>query len=226
MAKGCRVILAFLISMMLISIAEAQEKKYNQYYNPVSLIKRLSYENFKNIKLLTSAIYNYGGGESEVEALVEQYAEASALYFQNKVEESANKFTENEKAIQDTAEKLATKYKEDATKLLMGGIKLKVKDQIKRSLKGEKENKVVSQFVDNGSAVLKHADDLFVRAKYTSSIYYYRRVKENIFNMYEAMEFDKDKDKDKKIKEDMLAPYKKDIEDNKNKIYKSKEKEN
>jgi len=99
------------------------EKKYNKQYNTTALVKRLSYENYKNIKLLRSAIINYGGGEAEFQKLIDQYAEATALYFEDKIDESANKFTENEREILKTAKKIADIYSKDSSQFFSKTIK-------------------------------------------------------------------------------------------------------
>jgi hypothetical protein len=99
------------------------EKKYNKQYNTLALVKRLSYENYKNIRLLRTAIINYGGGEAEFQKLIDQYAEATALYFEDKIEESASKFTENERDILKTAKKIADVYSKDSSQFFSKAIK-------------------------------------------------------------------------------------------------------
>jgi len=231
--------------------SQTEEKKYNQQYNPVSLVKRLSYENFKNIKLLRVAIMNYGGGEAEVQKLVEQYAEATALYFEDKVEESASKFSENEREIFRIAKKLATDYSNDSSKFLTKGIKRYIQISIQQDVDGTGKdvNAVMGKYLDNAKASQKRASSILEDYKYTNeknstsakrlvtSIYYYRLTKENLLLMYqiyvESMKLDSDKKKDremkdqlfdKMIREDFKDDYKKDMQDNKNKVYTSMEK--
>jgi hypothetical protein len=229
--------------------SQTQGNSYNQQYNPVSLIKRLSYENFKNIKLLRSAIMNYGGGEAEVQKLVDQYAEATALYFEDKVEESASKFSENERDIFKTAKKLAADYSKDSSKFLNKGIKRNVQIAIQSEVEGKQRDAVMDKYLDNAKSAHKRANSILDDYKYTnetnsssaqrlvSSIFYFRLAKENLFLMYRAyiepMKLDADKKKDremkdqffdKMIKEDYKDDYKKDLQDNKNKVYTSMEK--
>jgi hypothetical protein len=219
----------FLISLCIVIPAFAQEKQFNQLYRPLPVVKRLSYENFKNIKLLQSAIMNFGEGESEVERLIDQYAEASALYFQNRIEEAASKFSENERNILKTAQRIAKKYKEDTEALLIQAIKLNVKTSLQRALKGQKRNEVADKLLANGQFGVQKANDYYDRYKdavtappteLVSSIYYYRRAKENLFLMYEAS------DMDSQEKKNFFEQHKKDIDDNNNRVHQSKQKQN
>jgi len=247
----------FLVLFIVINIfgafntgySQTEVSKYNQQYNPVSLIKRLSYENFKNIKLLRSAIMNYGGGEAEVQKLIDQYADATALYFEDKVEESAAKFSENEKEIFKIAKKIAGDYSKDSSLFLNKGIKRNVKLSIQQELEGKPRDAVMDKYLDNAKSANKRASSILDDYKYSTeknagsaqrlitSIYYFRLAKQNIFLMYQAyiepMKLDADKKKDremkdqlfdKMIKEDYKEDYKKDLQDNKNKVYTSMEK--
>jgi len=247
----------FLALMVLINIfyfssgihAQEGEKQYNTQYSPTSVVKRLSYENFRNIKLLRSAILNYGGGEAEVQKLIDQYADATALYFQDKTEEAANKFTENEREIFKAAKKIAGDYHNDSTSFLTKGIKRNVQVSIEREVDGKGRDAVMDKYLENAKISLKKGSAIYEDYKYTgdkttgsakrliTSIYYYRMAKQNLFMMYQAhidgMKLDPDKKKDqemkdqmfdKLIREDYKADYKKDIQDNKNKVYVSMEK--
>jgi hypothetical protein len=248
----------FLVMLLVINIftvfntgyTQNEEKKYNQQYNTVSLIKRLSYENFKNIKLLRSAIMNYGGGEAEFQKLIDQYAEATALYFEDKVEESAVKFSDNEREILKIAKKIALDYSKNSSQFLNKGIKRNIQISIQLEVEGKERNIVMDKYLDNAKAAIKKASAILEDYKYTTdktsgsaqrlvtSIYYYRASKQNLFLMYQAhietLKLDpKDSKKDKEmkdqlfdkmIKEDYKEDYKKDIQDNKNKVYTSMEK--
>ena len=229
MAKGFRFLFTILISVILFSSVYAQERKYNTLYKPLPVVKRLSYENYKNIKLLQSAIINYGGGEAEVEKLVDQYAEASALFFQNKIEDSADKFTENSREILKTTQKILNVYKLDTNMMIMEGIKFNIKNEFSKSLTNERKNEVAEKYLNNARFAFAKAEDIYNKLinatnappeKLITAIYYYRRAKENILLMYEVTKMDGEK------KNKILAEYKKDIEDNKNKVYISKEKKN
>jgi len=208
----------------------AQKRFYNTLYSPIPVVKRLSYENFRNIKLLQPAIMNYGGGEKEIDRLVDQYAEASALYFRNKPDEAARLFTQNERELFLVAKKLAIRYRKDTEKLLEDGMKYQIKNKLKKNLKGKKHSLTGEQLLSNSSYSLLKANDYYdryinarknVSAKnLISSIYYYRRAKENLIKMYLVLETSKEEKR--KIEE----RYKRDIDDNNNKIYKSMEKEN
>lgn len=229
--------------------SQNEEKKYNQQYNPVSLIKRLSYENFKNIKLLRTAIMNYGGGEPEIQKLIDQYADATALYFEDKVEESAVKFSENERDIFKIAKKIAMDYNKDSSKFLNKGIKRNIQISLQQEIEGKTRDAVLDKYLDNAKSAQKKATSILDDYKYTNennstsaqrlitSIYYYRLAKQNLFLMYQAyidpMKLDADKNKDKEmkdqlfdkmIKEDYKEDYKKDLQDNKNKVFTSMEK--
>ncbi len=232
-----------------LSYGQAQNKQYNPQYNPISLVKRLSYENFRNIKLLRTAILNYGGGEAEMQKLIDQYADASALYFQDNVTEAANKYSENEKEIFKVAKKIADGYRKDSTMFLHSGIKRNIKITLEREVGGSERNHVMDKYLDNAKFSLKRANSIYDDFKYVNqekptssyrlitSIYYYRMAKSNLFMMYrahvESLRLDKDGKKDKEmknnmmdklLKEDYKADFKKDMQDNKNKIFTSMEK--
>ncbi|MCX7677943.1 MAG: hypothetical protein N2316_01865 [Spirochaetes bacterium] len=213
------------------------KKTFNELYQPLPVILRLSYENFRNIKLLHAAILNYGGGEEEFDRLVDEYAEASSLYFRNEYILSANKFTENEKNIAQVAEKLAKKYKEIAEEINKKTIKMKVAADFRFSLLGRKGDlhEGVDEAIRNGGFSLTKANDLFARARYIDAIYFYRRSKENNFKVYEILSKHFEQKKNEAIrrgkKEDIAffereekryqlpEEYKKDVIDNKNKVY-------
>ncbi len=229
--------------------AQETEKQYNAQYSPISVVKRLSYENFRNIKLLRAAILNYGGGEAEVQKLIDQYADATALYFQDKTEEAAGKFTENEREIFKIAKKIAGDYNKDSAAFMIKGIKKNVQVNIEREVDGNNRDAVMDKYLENAKVSLKKGSAIFDDYKYTgekttgsakrliTSIYYFRMAKQNLFMMYQAyvdsMKLDPDRKKDlemkdqmfdKLIKEDYKSDYKKDIQDNKNKVYVSMEK--
>lgn len=229
--------------------AQEGEKQYNTQYNPTSVVKRLSYENFKNIKLLRAAILNYGGGDAEVQKLIDQYADATALYFQDKTEEAAGKFTENEREIFKVAKKIAGDYHKDSSAFLNKGIKRNIQVNIERDVDGKGRDAVMDKYLDNAKISLKKGSAIYDDYKYTgdkstgsakrliTSIYYYRMAKQNLFMMYQAhvdsMKLDPDKKKDQEmkdqmfdrlVKEDYKADYKKDMQDNKNKVYVAMEK--
>jgi len=225
-----------------------EDSKYYRQFNPVSLIKRLSYENLKNIRLLKTAIINYGGGESEVQKLIDQYAAATTLYFNDKIEEAAAKFAENEREIFNTAKKLAADYSTDSSQFLNKSIKRNIEIILQQDA-GNKQhrNAVMAKYLDNAKALQKKANAILDDYKdvgenktpsarrLVASINYYRLSKENLFMMYEAyisdMELDKDKAKNKEMKEqlfekmineDYKSDYKKAMQDNKDQIYASK----
>ncbi|MEJ5361448.1 MAG: hypothetical protein WBK20_07915 [Spirochaetota bacterium] len=203
--------------LILYSAPQAQEnpeKQFNPLYDAEAVIQRLSYDNFKNIKLLRTAIYNFGGGEQEFNSLVDTYAEASALYFRNEMIASANLFTKNEKDIKEVAMRLAKLYKEQAEKLHIQVIKMGVRHSLKASIEQTKPNPSVDPLISNASYGIKIANDYLVRSKPIDAIYYFRRAKENCFKVYQV------------LGEQLPEEYKKDIVDNQNKIYIAKEKKN
>ena len=231
--------------------AQSNEAGYNPKYNPYSLIKRLSYENFRNIKLLRTAIFNFGGGDAEMQKLVDQYADASALYFQDKVDDAAVKFTENEREIFRVAHKIAAQYRKETDEFLKKGIKRNIEIRLESGADEKDRNAIIDKYLDNAKFALKKANSIFDDFKYIndnhagsanliiSSIYYYRLSKENLFMMYkgyvESLELDKDKTKDREmkdalfnsmLKEDFREGYEKDFQDNKNKVFTSMEKTN
>ncbi len=231
--------------------AQSGEAGFNPQYNPVSVVKRLSYENFRNIKLLRTAILNFGGGDAEMQKLIDQYADASALYFQDKVVEAATKFTENERAIFRTAKSIAAQYKKESEEFLTKGIKRNIQINLESEIEGKGRNAVMEKYLDSAKFSLRTGNSIFDDFQYVNenqagsanrlvtSIYYYRMAKENLFLMYlahvESLELDKDRKKDREmkdalmdsmIKEDFKADYQKHMQDNKNKIFTAMEKRN
>ena len=214
---------ALILAILLLGVAlpaqetteeKTPEKKFNTLYDPEAVINRLSYENFKNIKLIRTAIFNYGGGESQFEKLVNDYAKASALYYRKEFIESANLFTQNEDEIQTVATDLAKKYKETAEQLHVDVIKLGVKHQLKSSLDNEQVNESVAPLISNASYAIQMANDYLERSRPIDAIFYYRRAKENCFKVYEALKM--------KVPEE----FEKDMVDMQNKVYVEKEKKN
>jgi hypothetical protein len=236
MANGVRFIIILALSLTATPLFSQYVSDYNPAYgppkqksSPMHTVKRLSYENFKYIKMLQASIMNFGGGEAEVERLVDQYAEASALYFQNKIVEAADKFMENEQEILKVAQRIAKRYREDSEKLLNTGLKMNIKDSMKRGLEGKKRDAVSDKLLSNAKFGVQKANDYFDRYINATSasprglvnaIYYYRRAKENLFTMISVMELDPE------TKDRMLSTHKRDIEDNKNKVFQAMEKEN
>lgn len=231
--------------------AQSSEAGFNTKYNPVSLVKRLSYENFRNIKLLRTAILNFGGGDAEMQKLIDQYADASALYFQDKISSAAAKFTENEREIFRTAHKMAAQYRKESDEFLKKAIKRNIQIKLESGPEDKERNAIMDKYLDNAKFSLRKANSIFDDFKYVndnhagsanliiSSIYYYRLSKENLFLMYQAyveyLVLDKDKKKDSEMKNDLLDSmlkedfregYQKDFQDNKNKVFTSMEKKN
>lgn len=246
-----------IISSIIITVpfnianAQSSESGLNPQYNPVSVVKRLSYENFRNIKLLRTAILNFGGGEAEMQKLIDQYADASALYFQDKVTEAAEKFTENERAIFNAAKNIAAQYRKESEDFLTKGIKRNIQINLESEIEGKGRNPVMEKYLDSAKFSLRTANSIFDDFQYVNankagsanrlvtSIYYYRMAKENLFLMYlahaESLELDKDRKKDREmkdalmdrmIKEDFKADYQKHMQDNKNKVFTAMEKQN
>jgi len=217
MVKGFQKIAFFLCFLMATPVLYSQEpgsnKEYNPLYRPIDVVKRASYDNFKSIKLLHSAIINFGGGEAEFDRLVNDYAEASALYFRGQMDESATLFTKNEKDILQVAMQIAQKYKNETETLHKEIIKFHVKNNIRLSLKGEKPNPTAELLLNNGASAVLRANDFLVRSRPIDAIYYFRRAKDSCFKYYEV------------TGQKLSDQYKKDMVDNQNKIYTSKEKE-
>jgi hypothetical protein len=197
--------------------------KTNPLYEPVSVVQRLSYDNFKNIKLLMTAVYNFGGGEAEFNKLVDGYAEASALYFSRDFEKAAVSFSKNEKDIRESAMKLAEKYKKDAETLNKEIIAYNVKIRVKQSIDGKKPTDgmlTADKLIEQGAESLSKANDAYVRVRPAQAIGLYRRSKDNSINFWHVLD----------IKEyngqNLAERFAKDSADNKNKMYVAKEKKN
>jgi hypothetical protein len=233
MRKGMLFFVLLFVSLISSASAQTYKYDYNPSYgplpaNPQSLALRLSYENFRSIKLLHAAIMNFGGGEAEINKLVDQYAEASALYFQNRISESAESFKKNQVEILNTTKRLAYKYKEDTTALFNDSLKLILKNKFGKGFKMVREkNTAYEKYLENAEWGMMKANDLYDRYKdakavssleLLTSIYYFRGAKENIFNALKVQ------DMEKAQKEELLAKYKKEMDDDKNKVYETKEK--
>jgi hypothetical protein len=216
MTKGIRYYIVFIIVLFSISSVNAQfdtaKKEFNALYIPDDVVKQLSYDNFKRIKLLHSAIMNYGGGKEEFDRVVDTYAEASALYFQNKIVESANLFTKNKKDIDDIAQRIAKIYKNDTDKLHNNMIKMHVKYKVKMSIKGERVSPQAEVVLAAAAGGVQMANDYLDRSKYVEAISFFRRAKDSCFTVYKVLEVP------------LPEEFKKDVVDNKNQVYISKEK--
>lgn len=255
MVKGFRVILFVLLAVVITvpvytqGRANIPEKEFNKLYKPISLALRLSYENYKNIKLLHTAIINFGGGEAELDKLIDDYAEASALFFSKSYIESSNRFTKNEKEIQDIAIKLAKKYKSDTENLYKKLLKMKIKTNLRVSMRERSSGSAwhrsvketywatMDSIIQGGAHSLRRANDLEVRARPIDAIYYYRRSKETLFKAFKLstdhfsfLSRDAQNKDDKDFYLELVEKYrfpenfKKDDIDNQNKIYEIKEK--
>jgi hypothetical protein len=231
---------------------------------PKSIAKLLSYENFRSIKLLNAAILNFGGGDAVIDKLIDQYAEASALYFQNKIMESAKAFKENQAAILAVAKQLAQKYSQDSAMLLKESINLNVRSKMKMQMKGIAGPFSSDKYLEQAQAGILKADEYYERYKDAKSvsamdlitaIYYYRGAKESMFQMMRVLadsesKFQTDdemkvliakkqveparRDETRQAKQEQkrkeliakyLGKYARDMVDDKNMVYESKEKE-
>jgi len=197
--------------------------KTNPLYDSVPVVQRLSYDNFRNIKLLMTAVLNYGGGAAEFDRLVEGYAEASAQYFSRDFEKAATTFTRNEKDIRDTAMKLAEKYKKDAEALNVEIIKYNVNLRVKQSIAGKQPSDRMltgDKLIEQSSESLAKANDAYVRVRPAQAIGLYRRSKESSINFWQVLDV---KEKDG---QNLAERFAKESADNKNKMYVAKEKKN
>jgi hypothetical protein len=197
--------------------------KANPLYDPVSVVLRLSYDNFKNIKLLMTAIINYGGGQAEFDRLVDGYAEASSLYFSRDYKRAADVFVKNEKDIREVAIKLAEKYKADSEALNKEMISHNVKLRVKASVDGKKTNEAMltaEKLIGESSEAIAKGNDYLVRTRPVQAVQLYRRSKEQSILYYQAMGI-------KEINGQKISErFEREIADNKNKVFVSKEKKN
>ena len=187
-------------------------KDFNPLYKPIRVIQKLSYDNFKKIKLLHAAIKNFGGGQAEFDKLVDVYAEASALYFQKEMLASANLFTKNKRDIDKMAMEIAKRYKEDTDKLHLAMIKMNIRYNITRDIEGKKPNPYNDRALGSASYAVQKASDYYVRTRPVHAIIYFRRAKSSCFDLYKILEME------------IPDKFKRDMVDNKNKIYTAKEK--
>lgn len=264
-----------LAASIAMGLSSAQAQSYTFDYHPAygpppmgsspkSIARLLSYENFRSIKLLNAAIMNFGGGEAEIDRLIDQYAEASALYFQNKMTEAAKAFKENQTAIMAVAKQLADKYHKDTTALLTDSIKLNTRAKLKLNLQSRREPLPSDKFLEYAQAGVLKATDYYERFKdakavsaleLINAIYYYRIAKDNMFQMMRvladseakiqaenevkamlaqrliepAQKEEVRKEKELQKRNELIAKYldkfSRDMVDNKNLVYQSKEKD-
>jgi hypothetical protein len=197
--------------------------KANPLYDPVSVVLRLSYDNFKNIKLLMTAIINYGGGQAEFDRLVDGYAEASSLYFSKDYKRAADAFAKNEKDIQEVALKLAEKYKADSEALNKEIISHNVKLRIKTSVDGKRTTEgmmTAEKLIGESSESIAKGNDYLARTRPVQAVQLYRRSKDRAIQYYQALGI-------KEINGQKIAErFERENADNKNKVYVSKEKKN
>jgi hypothetical protein len=232
--KTLRGLAFFLITMAgvpLFSQAGSVDGKINPLYDSVAVVQRLSYDNFKSIKLLYSAVVNFGGGQAEFDKLVDGYATASSYYFSRDFDKAADAFTKNEKDIKEAATRLAQKYQQDTIELNREIIKYQVNARIKQSLTADKQDPEAKRKTQEGlqtaeimmkqsSESLSMANDELVRAHPVQAIALYRRSKDNSIMFYEALGL-------KELKNQKLSErFAREKSDNKNKIYIAKEKKN
>jgi hypothetical protein len=217
-------ILSFLLSgIPLFSQSAAVDGKANPIFDSIAVVQRLSYDNFKNIKLLMTAIINFGGGEAEFNKLVDGYAEASSFYFSREYDKAAQAFAKNEKDIKEVATRLAEKYKKDATDLNKEIIKKNVTIRVKQSVADKKptDGMLSAELIlKHSSESISKANDELDRAHPVQAIALYRRSKDNSITFYEAMGI-KESDGQK-----LNERFARDKADNKNKLYIAKEKKN
>lgn len=225
MAKGFRNILV-IIFLLTMSLQINAQYEPSGSYQPKSVARRLSYENFRNIRMLTTAIMNYGGGKAEFNRLVDSYSEASSLYFSNELEKSVKVYRKNELDIRKTAMAIARKYKQDVDRLHKELIKFDVKKRIQLQLTKEKVFMPAQKILGQSSSSKIKANDLFERTLPIKSIYSFRRAKEDILFYYKIMLERSKTDEEKKQLQSILDSHKKDMVDNKNKVYVSKQKQN
>ena len=182
--------------------------------SPHAVVKKLSTENFRNIKNLYVAIMNYGGGEAEFNRLVSGYADATGKYFAKEYDVAAESFRANEKDIYDTGMIIGEKYKERTSRLHKQVIDLNVKKTIKTSLDSKKSNPAFDKLISEASESVVKANDLLIRRKPMEAIMLYRRAKEKCIQYYDL------------IGEPLPEEYERDRKDNAVEIYTAKEKQN
>ena len=224
LSRGLFSILFLLACAPLFAQDDTDSKdRTNPLYEPVAVVQRLSYDNFKNIKLITVAVMNYGGGEAEFNRLVEGYADATALYFSHDYKKAADAFTKNEKDIQEVSLKLAAKYKQDSEALNREIIKRNVAARVMKSVKGEKPSDAdftAEKFISQAAESIAKANDAYVRVRPVPAISLYRRAKLQCIAYYDVLGV-------KEVNGQKLSDrFERDQADAKNKIYVSKEKKN
>ncbi len=168
-------------------------KDVEKAYQALPIMHRLSYENFRNVKLLNAAILNFGGGSDEFDVIVERYAEASALYFRNEYVESAIKFMINERQIKRAAKKINEIYKIRTASIQEHVLKMKTKIAFKMAVAESKRSvpplyPAIDKALNEGGDLPRRAHDYSERGYYIDSIYYYRRAKEKFLSVYTIFE--------------------------------------
>ncbi len=286
MVKGFQIFTIFILSLAInfSAFAQLSPEDASGKYSSRSVVRRLSYQNFKNIRKLTTAIKNFEGAVTEkkglttFEKLVNQYSQASSLYFSNEFDKSAQEFLDNEKKIKKTAMKIAEVYRSRTIKLHKDLITYNTQINVKETLEGKTIYQPSQKLLLQASHSVLKANDYYERYLPVKAIYSFRRAKSDVFYYYEIkrdrinneirkldelLQFKKNKieevtaeekkeqlDEYKGLKagynadiqkitkkrkkllnakdfiEKRLEEYKRDIIDNRNKIYLAKEKQN
>lgn len=229
MAKGFRNLSILFFSILISLPLQAQYLEPSGSYNSKAVVRRLSYENFKNIRLLTTAIRNFGGGQAQFDKLVNEYSEASSLYFSNEFDKSAKAFKQNEKNIRRAALAIAKKYKQDTDRLHKNLVSFNVKKNIALQLARKPIFAPATKLLNQASSSRMKAHDYYARSLPIKAIDSFRRAKSDIFYYYrvtrDRAKQDGNKAEESKINS-LLNAHKKDMIDNKNQIYTGKEKKN
>jgi len=173
----------------------------------MDLIKKASNENFKSIKQLHAAIINFGGGSAEFDSLVNEYSDASTLYFKEQFPDSAQVFARNEKAINSAAYRLAQTYRKDTESIHGEVIRERESLMLNLSRQGGKVNASAELMIEYASSGLNRAIDELERFRPIDAIYYFRRAKESCFRFYEILE------------KPLPEKYRKDAADNRNQVF-------
>ncbi|MBN2077499.1 MAG: hypothetical protein JW838_00940 [Spirochaetes bacterium] len=199
--RNGRLLIMSLIAAAMVSPVFAQSHKFDYHPaygpaplggNPQSMARQLSHDNFISIRWLNAAIMNYGGGEAEIDTLIDVYSDASALYFQNKMMESAKKFIENQTAIMQSAKQLAGKYSTETAAILKECMELSLRSRLKMGIRGDQGMDSVDKYLGQAKAGVFKANDYHERFKdakaasareLITAIYLYRGAKANMFEM-------------------------------------------
>lgn len=195
--------------------AETMEKwKIKDITDMENLARQLSFENYSKIRMLRSAIVNYSG-QSAFESIINNYSDASSLYFSRDFIGAANLFVQNDKDINEAASNLCKIYDKDTLSLINSTSNDLIKPKLIQNIKDkEPADPNLKHVLNMASSAMQKARDQNSWGRPIDAIYYYRLAKKICFRYYMD------------LKVALPEKYNKDKADSKDEVFEEKQKLN